>query len=300
MRTHRHYGREVWEAACEWARTDTGPAFTTEGMWTARKLQFLCYYLEQVARGMRNSRYFPDGLVFVDLFAGCGVSIAKDENGVKHRLPGSGVLAASVGQNAFGRLLLIEREPASLDLVLSRIRSRGYSGEAMKWCGDINALIPEVVKQIPRRSLNVAFVDPCSLDVHFETIRTLAMGRPVDLIILFSDRIDLQRNIHDLYYPRVNDKLDLFLGEDSNWRAEYDSLQERSGTRLRELFAQIYCRQLAKLGYTHSKAWPLEGPQGPMFRLVFASKNPLGLKYCDIAGAEDLGGQRGLFPGISP
>lgn len=264
-------------------------------MWTADKLYFVCQYLEQVVRGMSSNPNFPDGLQYIDLFSGCGVSVAADENGRDHRYPGSPIIAASLGQSAFKGMYLVDKDAKSINALKQRLAKTGFAGKLRFWNDDANVVVDEVASALPRRSLNVAFVDPWSLDVHYETIDRLARQRPLDLILLFSDRIDLQRNIEDTYYPGKNDKLDQFLGKTSDWRAAYDALPDRSGAKLRELFADFYLKQLARIGYTHSKSWPLPGQHGPMFRLVFASKHSLGLKFCEIAQTETLSGERGLF-----
>jgi three-Cys-motif partner protein len=296
MSKRRNYGREAWDRACTCVRQpDNLPFFATGGMWTAHKLYFLCSYLEQVARGMNKNIAFPDGLHYIDLFCGRGVSVVLDDAGVDRRLPGSAVIAASLGSGAFRGMTLVDQERENVDASVARVRRCGYDGTVHAHCGDVNSIIDEVVSRLPNRALSVAFIDPCSLDVHYNTIRRLASQRAVDLLILFSDRIDLQRNVTDVYLPRKSDKLDLFLGNDSNWRERHSQLPEQSGPALRQMFADIYKEQLAKLGYVHSKSWSLPGPRGPMFRLVFASKHELGLKYCDIAASEDFQGQRGLF-----
>jgi len=246
---------------------------------------------------MHGNPAFPDGLTFVDCFAGTGVTVCTDEDGNRHRYPGSTLIAASIKPNgkSFTRIFAIEKDTKNLETLGRRLTTSGFDGQVRLWNDDFNIVAADISKAIPMRSLNVAFVDPYSLDAHFAAIETLARARPLDLVILFSDRIDLQRNVEHTYYPQISPKLDEFLGSQSNWRKSYDQLVDRKGGPLREMFSHIYLRQLKTLGYGSSDSWPLEGPQGPMFRLVFASKNKLGLKYCDIARKEDFGGEMGLY-----
>lgn len=292
----KQFGREAWQRACEIVATPDGlPVVSTSGMWTAAKLFFLCNYLEQTMRAMHGHPKFPGGMTFVDLFAGAGVCEVRDENDTVRRYPGSSVIAASIAPKSFSRLFLIDSAATSLHAVEARVRRSDFAGEVRAWHGDVNGLADEIASALPPRALNIAFIDPYSLDIHYSTIEKLARARPLDLVILFSDRIDLGRNVSTHYYQTRPSKLDLFLGESSGWRIRYDALSDRSGPKLRQLFADIYCEQLAQLGYPHSRTWPLAGPSGPIFRLVYASKNPLGLKFCDIALHEDLGGERSLF-----
>lgn len=264
-------------------------------MWTAHKLYFLCSYLVQTLEGMHGNPAFPDGIVYLDCFAGAGVSVARDESGISHRLPGSSLIAASLQPRgkSFSRIYAVESDAANADALERRIANTSFKGEFKLWRGDFNRFASQIAKELPSRALTVAFVDPYSLDIEFSAIESIARARSLDLIILFSDRIDLGRNLH--VYMGDNPKLDLFLGAQSNWRDRYAGLTDRTGPRLRAMFADIYASSLSRIGYKHSESWPLDGPQGPMFRLVFASKNPLGLKYCQIARREDFGGERTLF-----
>lgn len=195
---------------------------------------------------------------------------------------------------SFSRIYAVESDAANADALERRMASTSFKGEFKLWRGDFNRIAPQIARELPSRALTVAFVDPYSLDIELSAIECIARARPLDLIILFSDRIDLGRNLH-IYLPGDNPKLDLFLGADSNWRDRFAELTDRTGPPLRAMFADIYAASLARIGYKHCESWPLDGPQGPMFRLVFASKSQLGLKYCQIARREDFGGERSLF-----
>jgi three-Cys-motif partner protein len=291
----KHYGREAWKHARDLVSGDDGlPAVETSGIWTARKLFFLCVYLEQTTRAMFGHPKFPGGLAFLDLFSGSGVTVVRTATSTG-RYPGSSVIAASLHEKPFAHIISVDADASAAAANEARVRQAGYAGHFVQQVGDANVIAPALARLLPIRALNIAFVDPFSLDVHYRTIETLARSRPLDLIILFSDRLDLGRNVEHMYYPRHSDKLDLFLGNDSGWRKRWESMADRSGPRIRAMFAEIYCEQLTKLGYVHHRTWPLEGPNGPMFRLVFASKNSLGLKFCEIALNESLEGDRGLW-----
>lgn len=291
----RQFGRDLWDKLVEAVQKDDGlPTFPHGGEWTIRKLFFVCQYLEQVTRGIKGNPNFTGGLTYVDLFCGTGVSVIPGNDGRPRRYPGSPLIAASTPK-AFDRLILCDKDPIALDAVQRRILTTGFSGQLVTQLGDINNTAPQVARLIPTNSLNIAFVDPFSLDIHYNTIKTIASARALDLIILFSDRFDLGRNVHKYYGPKEEDsKLDSFLGY-SSWRQEFAESPDHSGPAVRQFFATVYLRQLKQIGYVHSKSWPLRGPSGDAFRLIFASKHPLGLKYCEIALSEDWEGNRGLF-----
>jgi three-Cys-motif partner protein len=289
----RNYGRELWDKMVEFARLpDDGPVYECE-YWTREKLYFLSNYLAQVTHAIVGNPNFSS-VNYVDLFAGSGICSVRCEDNVRRRYPGSALLAAGCAK-PFDRLLLIEKEQQKLDALHQRIQRPNSASRISSWLGDANEIIDKVVPAIPHRSLTVAFVDPYSLDVHYNTIAQLAASRPLDLLILFADDIDLIRNVQTYYYPRLDGKLDLFLGSNSNWRDAWDQLVVRDAPRVRQLFADLYLAQLAQLGYGHSDVLPIPRGHRPLYRLVYASKHPLGLKFWRIAASEDVGGNKDLF-----
>lgn len=288
----RNYGRELWEAMCEFVEEDDGLPFYECGTWTIKKLFYVCQYLARFTQSMVGNPHFSC-INYVDLFCGSGVCVPKDAE-VPKRYPGSAILAAGC-QKPFANMLLVEGSADRLNALCTRLNRLGCSCKIQTWCGDANEQVNHVCKAIPDRSLTVTFVDPESLHIHFSSIQHLASHRQLDLIILFADQMDIVRNVEKDYYPGRSDKLDLFLGENSGWRKKWDALENREAGNCRDLFAKIYLEQLSTLGYIHSRTLPIPSDRNPLYRLVYASKNPLGLKFWDIATSEDLGGDRSLF-----
>lgn len=90
----------------------------------------------------------------------------------------------------------------------------------------------EAVAQIPRHQpgrsvLSFCFADPYGLDLHFDTVRTLAKGRAIDFLILPALGMDANRNWRR--YMEESTKLDDFLG-DRGWR---DRAKKYGGDQLR-------------------------------------------------------------------
>ncbi len=231
---------------------------------------------------------------YVDLFAGSGLCLIES-NGATTVYPGSTTLAACCDK-PFDNLFAVERDAERLAALERQVASASETPRLRSWNGDANALIDEVAASIPKASLNLAFVDPFSLDIHYRTIETLARRRSVDLIILFADDSDLLRNVEAYYYPKPQSKLDAFLGSRSNWRERWDKMENRSAEQVRVLFADTYLDQLRQIGYHHSATQPILMNNRPLYRLIYASKHKLGLKFWNIAVREHLDGQRGLFP----
>lgn len=242
---------------------------------------------------MRNNPIFSDGLCYLDLFCGAGAS-QVDIDGSKRKYPGSPIIAASF-PDGFRKLIFVDKDKSTIESLQKRISKFAPDKNSVFLNRDANVSAQEIISHIPQKSLCITFIDPYSLDIHFDTIKELSSSR-MDLIILFSDRFDLGRNVHKYYYPPEEvTKLDRFLGEELDWKSRFDQLDNHSGLNVRTFFAELYIEQLSKIGYAHCKHWPLRGPGGDAFRLIYACKNELGLKYCGIAMNEDLDGTKSLF-----
>jgi three-Cys-motif partner protein len=291
----RNFGRELWERMRLFVADSDGLPEYECGDWTFDKLYFLCSYLAQTTQAMVGHPKFRS-INYVDLFCGPGVCVEKGASDASGRYPGSAILAAGC-EKPFNKIILCDKDPRCTDAVTSRVGRLGCKSSLKMFTGNSNDLIGQISNELPPRSLNVAFVDPYSLDVHYSTIEALANHRPLDLLILFADDIDLLRNVKSSYYPNPASKLDQFLGAQSNWRREWDELQVREASKVRDLFSRIYLRQLASIGYQFSATRPIPITGRPLYRLVFASKNELGLKFWRIAESETRGGERNLFGG---
>ena len=288
----KNYGRDLWEKMTEFAsQPDKDPVYEC-GIWTIEKLFFLSNYLAQFTQVMIGNPLFSK-FIYIDMFSGPGVCQVT-ESGRIRRYPGSSLLAAGC-EKSFDTLLYIDEKKDLIEALEKRIERLGSAPEALFFNKDVNKIIEVLKGYIPPKSLSVVFIDPYSLQLSFESIRELTLGRQMDLIILFADRMDIGRNVEKYYYDTSNSKLDNFLGSDADWRPEWDALQNREGLKVCELFADIYLRQLEKIGFIHSRKKIISGPLGPLYRLIYASRHELGLKFWDIALKDDLSGQQGLF-----
>ncbi|MCH7601331.1 MAG: three-Cys-motif partner protein TcmP [Planctomycetes bacterium] len=273
------------------SQPDKDPVYEC-GIWTIEKLFFLSNYLAQFTQAMIGHPRFSE-FIYVDMFSGSGICQVS-EGGRTRRYPGSSLLAAGC-EKSFSKLLYIDDNSENIKALETRIERLGTASAAFFLNRDVNTVIEVLRGYIPPNSLSVVFIDPYSLQISFESIRELTSSRRMDLIILFADRMDIGRNVEKYYYDNTSSKLDAFLGSDADWRPEWDALQNREGLKVCELFADIYLRQLEKIGFVHSRKKIISGPQGPLYRLIYASRHEFGLKIWDIALNYELGGDKGLF-----
>jgi three-Cys-motif partner protein len=284
---------ERWESLCDSVKSPDGLPVRRVGAWTEDKLRFWNIYIDITTRAMKNKSAWG-GLTYVDLFAGPGVCQLR---GTGKRIPGSVLLAANAPV-PFRKIIACEKTPNLANALKGRLDEHKALGRSHVLVGDCNEQIKQVVDLIPQRNLTLAFIDPTGLDAHFTTIETLTRSRRVDLLILFADSYDVARNVFT-YASQVESKLDRVLGPDSDWRHELRQLSNPTRENIRVLFSEIYQRQLRiHLGYKYFEQRTMRWRHLPLYRLIFAARHELALKFWKEAIKEDPGGQMGLPFGV--
>jgi three-Cys-motif partner protein len=273
-------------------KDDGLPTWDEAQHWTQQKLYFWYRYLDITTDAMFDKPPFRGGLVYVDLFAGAGVCTLKETG---KRIPGSVFIAAHMTK-PFCKIIACEENKDYANACKSRLENTYVKNSCHVLQGDCNHLIDKVVSLIPPDTLTIAFVDPKGLDAHFSTIKLLSNKARVDFVILFADAYDINRNAEHYYRENPNSKLDQVLGPDSDWRNKLSNLSSHTGDNIRNLFSEIYKEQLQRhLGYTFFGHKTIESLRGPLYKLIYASQDELGLKFWNIAIAKDVSGQRNLF-----
>jgi len=283
--------KDPWPQLLESVAKPDGLPVRECGRWTETKLHFWAKYIDITTRAMVGNPNWPDGLVYIDLFAGPGVCEIRES---KKRLPGSPSIAAQASK-AFRKIIAVELKPDNAKALDARL-VRFCNPESVKVLqGACEDLIDEVVAEIPDRALALAFIDPEGFDVPFKMLeRLVADGRRVDFLILFADAIDLVRNV-DQYEKFTDSKLYDMLGDSKDWLADWQALENRSGLKVREFFSQKYAELIrSRLDYCGVRQEIIQGPSGPLYRLIFASRHERGLEFWDKIVAIELGGQRRL------
>jgi len=221
---------------------------------------------------------WPTRLTYVDLFAGPGVLSIEGA-----RYPGSALLAAHTPKQ-FDRLIFCEIEEDLALALQSRLAETPCAAQSKVLKGDCNDLIHEVVTQIPRDSLTLAFVDPPGLEAAFSTVCVLGRDRNVDLLMLIPTEMNAHRNIQRYFFPDESSKLDAFLGPDSGWRDRYNGIANQTRPSVSKMIVEVYKEQLRKhLGYKVFGDEVIRFNNMPIYRILFASKHELGLHFWELA-----------------
>lgn len=268
------------------------------GPWSADKLYYIRRYLELFSSAMREK--FRQR-AYIDLFAGPGRCVLDDDSG---EIKGSPLEALSVPFQ-FTTYHFVEEDSETLAALKARVRRTAPQAIAKYYPGDANKIIPELVRNLPTSSLDVAVVDPTGLHLRFESLRLLIGGRRMDLIYLFPEGMAVKRNLKE-FLDQTTSPLDEILGT-NKWRTRAlarlmpDLAEGEQWEEVVRPIVEIFGNQLGTLGYAkvelRSQIVVRNRKNVPLYYLVFASKNPLGQKFWDEIRKISPTGQR-TFPGI--
>lgn len=269
--------------------------------WTPEKLDYLARYLVMFTTSMRERPW--RALNYIDLFAGPGK--CQEDNG--NVSLGSPLLALTT-QKPFDNYFFVDWDPTNIQTLQQRCQPSPYADRIQYFPEDCNVAVHHIAEKIQCLDscylqgqwscLNLAFLDPEGLEVQWETVKALAQLR-TDLIIHYS-QMGLER-----YMPIAFDNLeetivDRFFGS-RDWRVIYQELRGKTG--LHRQLIDFYKQNLQRLGYVEIKDdgenWtePLmrNTKNAPLYRLLFASKHPLGETFWREVNKHNVHGQGRLF-----
>lgn len=271
---------------------DDGLTMRESGRWVAEKLDYLKRYIDVFETSMRNK--WPRRC-YIDLFAGPGKCRCR-ETGAIHL--GSPLLALS-SEYPFTDYVFVDSDPATIDTLKQRCQASPYFGRIQFIVGDANQSAAQVVQYLQGiPSLNLAFLDPEGLELHWNTVAMLARISRLDLIIHYS-QMGLSRLMPVEIGNPMATIVDKFFGDDQ-WRAIYLRYSQGEEQFLHRQLMDHYKRKLLGLGYQKTRDVgdePLmrNAKNAPPYRLLFASKHPLGHDFWRKVVGRDVHGQKRLF-----
>jgi three-Cys-motif partner protein len=147
--------------------------------------------------------------------------------------------------------------------------------------GDANET-PVFVKMLlpawEQRRYSIALIDPPGLDFTWDALGVLTLNERLDLLMLFAEDMDLQRNL-GLYLGPSDNKADRYFPY--GWRDVALKAMPREGPALRQFYK---AKLAAQLGYEHTAEFdPVirNAKRSELYKLIFASKHKFGLKIWD-------------------
>jgi three-Cys-motif partner protein len=239
---------------------------------------------------------------YVDLLAGPGKNRVEGSTEISLGSP----LLALTTTYPFTGYFFTDSERKNTDALLQRVSVSPYRDRVKIQQGDCNALVDSIVSEIKTNdasSLNLAFLDPEGLELNWATVAKLSSVRRMDLIINYPEG-GLNRYLKQAYQSESHTAVDDLFGERS-WREVYRDWQSKTpNVSIHRLLVQHYKRKLQALGYQEViQGEELENAplirnvqrNAPLYRLLFASKHPLGHDFWKKITRRDVYGQGRLF-----
>ena len=268
------------------------------GPWTREKLTYVEKYATAFMRAMAPKRQQRkwDQLVYLDLLAGPGRGIDPD---TAVEFEGSPLRALRVSP-PFDRLFFGDLNPKNIQALRQRIPEHDVSRVDLR-VGDCNALTKEVVAQLSRQTLGLAFIDPEGFEATFKMFQSLATRR-IDVLFLFPSGIGIARNLRLFAKQPKSPMDDLWGGKE--WRdlppAKLAAGKRLSGEEALSLDRPWVLRfrgKMAEIGFQYQdEADPYFTNERnvPMYHLLFFSRDPAGLTIWRGIKKIEPSGQRTL------
>jgi three-Cys-motif partner protein len=285
---------------------DDGLPMRESGSWVIEKLDYLKRYIDIFSTSMHGKPW--RAIHYVDLFSGPGKCFVP-ETGTVHL--GSPLLALTTRFPLTG-YFFVDLNSYNIDALQKRCSISPMCDRVQCFVGDSNLVVKDIIQHIlavdsvyaPGQwsSLNLAFLDPDGLQLQWKTVNALAQLSRMDLIIHYP-QMALTRNMPKAIGAKKQTKIDLFFGG-RKWRSIYERYQRREEHFIHRQLMDHYKEKLQELGYEEVFRDDEVGDEplirnaeknAPLYRLLFASKHPLGHDFWHKVIRRDVYGQARLF-----
>ncbi len=256
---------------------DDGLFTPSVGDWGIEKYRLVGMYNELFSTGMKGKW---DQRIYIDLYAGAGKARLRASDKI---VLGSPLLALEV-PNPYDRYIFCESNAEAMSALQERVNKKFSNCDVRYVVGDCNEWLDTIIGNIPAYSsrekvLSFCFVDPFSLDIHFETMRKLGNYIMDFLILLMLS--DPMRN-EERYTQENSRRIDVFLGL-SDWRDRWNNARKHS-IGIRRFLATEFAKQMIALGYREESLSSMvevrsDDKNLPLYHLAFFSKHQLGYKF---------------------
>jgi len=284
---------------------DDGLPMRSSGSWVAEKLDYLERYINIFETSMHDKPWRKRH--YIDLFAGLGKCVTKTGS----IYLGSPLLSLTTPY-PFTDYFFVDVNSDNIDILQRRCSVSSLHDRVQYFVDDSNLVVQEIVERvlavdheyIPGEwsSLNLAFIDPDGLELQWETVATLAQPHTMDLIIHYPQG-GLNRYMGRAFREERQTVVDRFFGG-TEWRTIYEKWQiKQTGHGIHRLLMDHYKEKLQDLGYKETFRDDEIGDEplirnaekdAPLYRLLFASKHPLGHDFWHKVTYRDVHGQARL------
>ncbi len=250
------------------------------GNWTVEKLDILSKYLNAYSCALKN-QYF--NRIYIDAFAGTG---KIETNGKTEEIPGSAQLSLQCVEQ-FDEYIFIEKKKKFANELNNMISSTfpTIAHKVRIFNDDANEILTEICHKYSwEKNRAVLFLDPYATAVKWDTLKTIAQTKAIDVWYLFpfsaiNRMITKDGNID----PSWKERLNTVFG-DNNWETElYKQSAQRNlfgeeemeKTTIENLKSYIIARLKTIFPYVSPNAKPLYNSRNSLlFLFCFAVSNP--------------------------
>ncbi len=205
------------------------------GAWTKDKLLILERYLPGYLQATSSAL----DRVYIDAFAGPGTNRVDGTGDIIDGSPLLALKARAANGSRFTKLILIDNDRDNVEELRNHIQELGEQERAEVLLGDVNELLPVVVRRLHTRAPTFVFLDTEGIEPRWTTIQSIAPWR-VEFLINFPLGMSINRNPDSqrtLEYFGTEECLPLLAGRDT--------------LRTRALL-DLYKSRLAELGFVHT------------------------------------------------
>lgn len=235
-------------------------------------------------------------LVYLDLLAGPGRGI---DSATGEEFDGSPLIALNVHPQ-FDRLFFRDVRPKNIQALRKRIPQSDISRVDLK-PGDCNVLVKEIIQQISRQTLGLAFVDPERFEATFKLFQALA-NRRIDVLFLFPSGIGIARNLKAFAKQSKSPMDNLWGGRE--WRdhpiakvAIGERLTSEEKRKLDQSWVRQFRDKMKGIGFRYQDEGDpcfTNEKNVPMYHLLFFSQHTAGLELWRGVKKIEPSGQRML------
>jgi len=275
------------------------------GSWAKDKVFYLQKYINTFETSMRGKPWRRR--IYIDLFSGPGKCSTRDNSEYFLGSP----LISLITEHPFTDYFFVDKESGNIDALKIRGTASNVPQDRIRCVvGDANEKVLEIVNEIRKidgeyipgswSSLNLAFLDPEGFELSWNTVAELAKVSKMDLIVHYSQQ-GVKRMADRALESNKEISIDKFFGG-KEWRKVYAACKD-DPTGIHRPLIDYYKSKLKDLGYVEVKddeevwAEPLmkNRKNAPLYRLLFASKNPLGVKFWKDVTRLGTDGQMSLW-----
>ncbi len=235
---------------------------------------------------------------YIDLFAGPGKCVDRNTGQTHLGSP----LIALTSKHPFTSYYFVDAVDANIMALGKRCSASPIFSRVIVRCSDANNEVANIAGELRQtRSLNLAFLDPEGLELHWRTVAELAKVEKMDLIILYP-QMGLSRCMPKVVDAEGTNEVDLFFGS-TEWQGLFEAHRRGEEAFLHRVLMDHYKANLTQLGYRETLQDDEVGIEplmvnvkaAPLYRLLFASKHPLGNEFWRKITQKDSHGQRRLL-----